>query len=83
MRLRIATGARPARTIASAGAAASPCGNVDAIGTNARFGAPYGLAVSPLDGSQWVADGTYHRIRRIAPSAAGSFVTHHRGLDSP
>jgi hypothetical protein len=59
----------------AAGAAASPCGNVDAIGTNARFGAPYGLAVSPLDGSQWVADGTYHRIRRIAPSAAGSFVT--------
>ncbi len=60
----------------AAGAAASPCGNVDAIGTNARFGSNiYGLAVSPLDGSLWVADSGNNCIRRIVPSVAGDYVT--------
>ena len=63
-----------------AGSAARACdsnGGVDAIGTNARFGSQiYGLAVSPLDGSLWVADGGNHRIRRITPSSdPNNYVT--------
>jgi hypothetical protein len=62
-----------------AGSAARACdsnGGVDAIGTNARFGSSlYGLAVSPLDGSLWMADGGNHRIRRITPSVPNNYVT--------
>jgi hypothetical protein len=62
-----------------AGSAAGVCGTgggVDAIGTNARFGSSiYGLAVSPLDGSLWMADGGNHRIRRITPSVSNNYLT--------
>ena len=56
--------------------AGSTCGTaVNAIGTNARFNLPYGLAVSPLDGSLWVADSGNNCIRRIVPSVDGNYVT--------
>ena len=71
----MATATGGAITTYAGSAAGATCGNVDATGTNARFAAPYGLAVSPLDGSLWVADSTNHRIRRVAPSAGGSYVT--------
>ncbi len=71
--IRAMNAAGGAVTTYAGSAAGSTCGNVDATGTNARFGSSiFGLAVSPLDGSLWVGDGGYKRIRRVI---SGDFVT--------
>ena len=48
-------------------------GNLDAVGTAARFNNPAGLAIGP-NGDLYVADSTNQRIRKITPAGVVSTV---------
>ena len=45
--------------------------------TNAKLGQPYDVLVSPLDGSIFIADLAYNRVRRVAPD--GNIATYAGG----
>src|SRR5438874_12527303 len=45
---------------------AGTSGSTDAVGTNARFNRPFGVAVGPA-GEVYVSDATNHIVRKITP----------------
>ena len=53
-------------------------GFVDGTGTNAKFAAPYGIAISPLNGNIYVADAANNAIRQI--TTAGVVTTFAGGV---
>jgi sugar lactone lactonase YvrE len=67
------TGNNLIRKITPAGVVTTLAGTVhftgsdDGVGTQATFGAPYGIVVDPA-GNLYVADNNYHNIRKIAPN---------------
>ena len=69
--LKVAAYASSATVTTLAGAAAK--GNVDAVGTAARFGYPLGIAVAP-DGTLYVVDDENQTVRKITPLGAVTTV---------